>query len=69
MNNMQNFSRNDLVTAGLEFVLYMLFFWILRPKGPVGMLLVERITCIIFQELILLLLVWSLYCTCCFSGF
>ena len=26
MNNIQNFSRIDLVTAGLESVLYMLFF-------------------------------------------
>ena len=41
MNNMQNFSGIDLVTTAVEFVLYMLFFWILRPKSPVGMLLVE----------------------------
>ena len=41
MNNMHNFSGNDHVTVGLEFVLYMLFFWILRTKSPIGMLLVE----------------------------
>ena len=35
MNNMHNFFGIDLVTTGLESVLYMLFFWILRPKSPV----------------------------------
>ena len=28
MNNMQNFSGIDLVTVGLEVVLYMLFFFL-----------------------------------------
>ena len=35
MNNMQKFSGIDLVTAGLESVLYMIFFWILRLKSLV----------------------------------